>query len=240
MFVAFISYLFPFNSFRYQALKGLTTYFRLSTVLDAFANIIIVAIAVLAYSKYPSWILGLAATYTTTVIIRTVYILRRRREINQTQLCTIRDFFHYMNKRLFGGEPGHRFTFFRIDPIHRNYITPYARFEVGEADDSGVPRSKARYQKGMGYTGRAWENLETYTSVFFPDFPDRQAFVDYYLQELKLPEDIVRDISDHMIAVRHIFCYGLIDHQGRFLGVLSVDSREEARVNEPLLGRVIS
>ena len=220
-----IFFMFPFGSLRYRILKWLKTYSRLSTVYDAFTNIIAIVIAALAFSPHPRLVVILAVLYAAIVFLRVRYIFKRRKEVYRTEISTIRAFFHYMNERLFNGEPGHRFTLFCVDPINRDYITPYARFEVGDVDESGIPRSNARYRKGVGYTGQAWENLQEYTSCVFPEFSARNNLVEYYIHTLRMPDDIVRDISDHMINVRHIFCYGLTGYQGQFLGVLSVDSR---------------
>lgn len=225
----------------YRIKRWFFRYFYFTAALDGINSVVAITIAVLAYSEYPRTAYALGGLFVIILSSRIYLVVKRRRSRYYTEKKVIHDFFYYMNNKMFDGAAGHRFTLFIIDPVNSNFITPYVRFEVGGTNAiEAAERSKARYLKGIGYTGMAWEKTKFYLSHPFPDFNSREQFEDYYINILKIPKDIVEDISNYMVKVKHIFCYGLVDKRDQFLGVLSLDSLSIWEKNPESLAEMLS
>jgi hypothetical protein len=182
----------------------------------------------LAISNHPVAVALLASFYALTLIVRGGIVLRRKIGKKHLEVRIIHKFFHYMNQKLFNNLPGYRFTLFTVDPVNSNYITPYIRFQIGGRDGlTDAEKSKAHYSQGMSYTGIAWQHPRQCHRHVFPLFADREEFAFYYVNTLKVPREVVKHISDYMIEVRQIFCYGFVDASDQFMGVLSIDSDTE-------------
>lgn len=216
----------PFGSRRYRLRKFFKKYFSLANIADLVSLIVTFSLgAVLAFERQP-WVAGvLVLVYVIAQFTRGLIGLKRIKDQEEHRVEVIRQFFHHMNETIFGGSNQHRFTLFTVDPINKNYIIPYVRHRIGGGNDD-AKNSKAYYPTGVGYTGLAWETPNTSFYKEFPEFNNRDEFEEYYRYRLQIPADIVSNISDHMLHVRHIFCWGFTDRTGRGLGVLSLDSRE--------------
>ena len=234
---------YPFDSRRYKVIKWSCKYLQATTILDAIAATLMVITMALAYSTHPNAVIVLSLFYILTIAIRAFIVLRKRRSLDKLRRTAIHQFFHDMDHKLFGDQVNHRFTLFTVDPVNNKYITPYVRFSVGGIDGiKDAEQSKSRYLKGTGYTGMAWKEPRNYHFCTFPEFKDRGEFEYYYTHELKIPEDIVKEISDYMVNVRQIFCYGFVDSKDQFLGALSLDSCIEWRYTPdemPLLNDIL-
>lgn len=232
-----------FNSRFYKIRKWCRRNLHFTTILDLIGGATAVFIGVLAYTPYPYLVSMLGVLYITTQAPRALLALKERRSIELSHRKAIHGFLHYMNNKLFGDQTDHRLTLFTVDPVNSDYIIPYVRFRVGGIDGiKDAEDSKSHYPKGIGYTGMAWEQPRNYHSCVFPEFEDRQSFEYYYTHELNIPRDIVEEISDYMVRVRQIFCYGFVDSRDQFLGVLSLDSciEWECKPDEmPLLGEML-
>lgn len=225
----------------YTIKKWFFRYFYFTAALDGINSAVAISIATLAYSEHPRLVYALGGSFVVILSSRVYFVVKRRRSRYYTEKKVIHDFFFYMNNKMFGGVAGHRFTLFVIDPVNSNFITPYVRFEVGGTNGiEAAERSKARYIKGIGYAGMAWERTKSYISHPFPDFNSRELFEDYYINTLKIPRDIVADLSNYMVKVKHMFCYGLVDKQDQFLGVLSLDSLSSWEKEPAFLAEMLS
>ena len=149
--------------------------------------------------------------------------------------------FNAINRAVFDDDHHSRFTLFLPSRSQPNRIVPWCRFYKGCADpfiEASV--SKASYLRGEGYTGKAWEDPGTFIASLFPGFSSRDEFKQYYVSRLRMPANVVDDISDYMVGVRTIMTQGFIDCYGRITGVLSIDVQRllgELHVPETRIGK---
>ncbi len=54
-------------------------------------------------------------------------------------------------------------------------------------------------------------------------FATREDFEHHHIQQNGVPPDVVRDLSDYMIAVQSIISYAFVGNSARMLGVLCLD-----------------
>ncbi|MBA3036521.1 MAG: hypothetical protein FP814_08520 [Desulfobacterium sp.] len=216
---------FPFGSRRYRLLKTIHKYFRQKYFLDAIAALLTFALgAMVAFNRHPYWAGILLFGYISIQLVRGFFAIQRIQEMDAEHKALTRSFFHYMNGKLFPQTQNyHRFTLFIQDDVNKNYIIPYVRYYIGAAEgETNLDNSKVRYPKNVSYTGMAWGDPEKFLYKSFPSFADRQEFERFYIHELKIPHSIVKNISDYMVKVRHIFCFGFVDDMGNFIAVLSL------------------
>lgn len=220
---------YPFYSRKYKLCKYFHKYFKKKYIYDAISAFLALLLAIFALvnKQQPALIIGITVTYFFIQVLRAYSSLVKTGRGEQYYKEIIRQYFHYMNKRLFGETPcDHRFTLFTIDTVNANYIIPYARYCKGGGDaGDDAEKSKARYPKGYGYTGIAWDKPGQCWYRKFDEFKTREQFNEFYEYELNIPAEIVKDLSPRMMETRHIFCWGIADATGKFLGVLSLDSR---------------
>jgi hypothetical protein len=191
-------------------------------LLLAFACVL--AINTLSESAWITITFG--ALYLAFLVIKIWLNLSERRAIDRLQGEVLWGLFDMMNDNIFGGNCHVRFTLFRIDPIRPTYIIPWYRYEkAGHHPINAAQRSNARYRRGEGYTGRAWQEAgqNSFEFAFLPVFANRQQFEDYYVNSLGIEQSVVRDVSDYMTHTGVILSCGFSDTRGRFLGVLSID-----------------
>lgn len=130
---------------------------------------------------------------------------------------------------LFDKTPDRRLTIFVPNEIG-DELVPWVRYAPGSLQPHAEIESKARYRKGEGFTGRAWEEPNTWLFQPLDGYPldaDREEFEKYYTRRLKIREDVVRKLSSYMERVHCIHSYGFADREG-FLAVLSVDIQGNA------------
>jgi hypothetical protein len=219
--------LMPIGSPSHKLARWFVDRFTPSTfLLDISGFILATTISCLSWKKQdftPALYIGI--TYIAVQAVRAFLIIKRKEVKNLARKRTIHTLFRTMNRNMFGDSANHhRFTLFVPDLIHKEYITPYVRFSVGGNGISDSDKSKSYYPRGVGYTGMAWESPDTYHSRKFPEFSTRDAFELYYTETLNIPEKIVTQLSSTMQKVKQIFCYGFIDSNDQFIGVLSLDS----------------
>jgi len=152
-------------------------------------------------------------------------ILKGRKARDYAEAAVLREFFSQLHGELFPEEENVRVTLFCQAPEDDNYIVPLYRYTAGTEDLlTEARKSQARFRRGEGFTGLAWENAgEDIVIANLPAFADRNEFEDYFVRVLKISADAVKGISDHMVGVRTVLSHGFIDSQGGFLGLLTVD-----------------
>jgi len=224
----------PFGSFFYRLTKWRRKYLHTKSFwLEIIANSLAVIISVLAYTEYPTAVLILGLAFLAAQLHPPIDTLLARKDREELRRKVIFEFFCFMNRTFFPtNENEHRFTLFTVDLVNKNFIAPYVRFYVGCPGMNEADKSKARYPwdtkgVGFGYTGMAWQRPKRFFYTTFPAFRSREDFEDYYINHLSIPKEVVKDISDYMVSVRQIFCYGFVDSKEQCLGILSLDSRIE-------------
>ncbi len=151
-------------------------------------------------------------------------IARGRKALDFAQAEVLREFFEQLSYQVFKDDHL-RITLFRPLPFSSKYIVPWYRYSTTDEDIITVAdRSTARFEKGQGFTGKAWENIGELTCTTFDDFGgDREKFTKYYVEILGIPREVVDKISDYMVFTRTILSCGFEGTNNRFLGVLSID-----------------
>lgn len=131
---------------------------------------------------------------------------------------------------VFGSPPGCRATWFDNDVIHRNVLVPRVRYAPGESRLSRLWSSRREllalyYPRGVSFTGLAWAVPSAPLVHEFPPFSGRAEMEKYYEEELHIAPDIIELISNSMVRVRTILCFGIDDpaRKDEVLGVLSID-----------------
>jgi hypothetical protein len=109
---------------------------------------------------------------------------------------------------MFPNQPDRRFTLFVRDPLDLEYIVPKVRYRLGHREL--VVKSKARYQSGEGSTGRAWDHPNKLIFTPLSKFSNRDQFTAYYVNELKIPRELVDSLSSYMVGVEGIYSYGFL------------------------------
>jgi hypothetical protein len=176
----------------------------------------------------PRLILYPAVAYVGLTIWRFILFVRTRSARDAEFRRSVCQIFQWLYAEMFGDEPDRRFTLFVRDPLDPESIIPKVRFRLGHPEHVAEFKSKARYRSGEGSTGRAWEHPRRLIYTELPKFSNRAAFDAYYVNDLKIAEDIVAHLSDFMVRVQAIYSYGFVDHLGNLLGVVSIDVQGEA------------
>jgi hypothetical protein len=201
-------------------------------LLDVFANIALVAIAIGSVNKVgdipklPKVILYPAIAYVIFTVVRLVLAVSSRKARDHGQRESVCQVFHWLYQQMFENQPDRRFTLFVRDPFEPTCIVPKVRYRHGHREL--FARSGARYRAGEGSTGRAWEHTGRVILSRLPPFTNRDQFIEHYVNVLKIRRETVEKLSDYMIGVQSIYSYGFLDHKGDLLGVVSIDVRGEA------------
>ncbi len=182
-------------------------------------------LAISTYSLHPERVLILGGVYFFALLLLYGDTLRSRGAKDRVQAEVLWGLFSHMNKEIFHDDNTTRFTLFIPSPLRSDYLVPWYRYRKGGQDPiAEALKSKARYRRGEGFTGQAWENAGN--DLFcgsFPVFGSRNDFDKYYISELEIEPDTVRELSDFMVSIRTIFTYGFTETTGKLLGVLSLD-----------------
>jgi hypothetical protein len=141
---------------------------------------------------------------------------------------------------MFPSQPDRRLTLFVVDPLYSNFVIPKVRYSLGQRVLTAEFRSNARYQRGEGATGRAWENPDSLVFNDFPQFVGREEFETHYVGRLRIPRDTVKALSDYMVRVRGIWSYAFTDYKGDLLGILSIDIQgDDTQLNADSVKKLI-
>jgi len=163
--------------------------------------------------------------YLVFLVVSVIVTIRERRTATSLEGEVLWGVFDLLYERVFKDHRV-RMTLFKVDPLNPRYIIPWFRYEPGGAEITvAADRSRARYKKGEGHTGLAWESAarNEVQMAFFPAFPDRRSFEAFYCDQLGLDRATVARISDRMQSVGVILSCGFTDRRNKFLGVLSID-----------------
>lgn len=186
----------------------------------------LVAIVISALGKNKSIVLPLLCAFLMFTIWR-FWITFKSRDAKIVLLAeTAGGLFRFMNKTLFGDAHTTRFTLFQLSG---GTLRPVARYFKGCTDVvQEAESSSCAYRIGEGITGSAWRSDgEQFDIQTLPPFERRRTLMDaYYIDTLKIPKDVVRNISDYMVDVRAILSYPLRDSHGKSLGLISIDIRD--------------
>lgn len=206
---------------------------RISDILDLFANIALVIIAVESIEipaglfHVPTIILVCGGGYILATVVRFILIVRSRKQRDVEFRNTVCQLFHWFYKEMFSNASGRRFTLFAVDPLDSIHIIPKVRYSPGHPELNAELYSRARYRSGEGCTGHAWDNAGQLVLMVLPNFSNRDEFVNYYANTIKIARNVIEGLSDYMVKVRGIYSYGFHDHRGALLGVLSIDVQGE-------------
>lgn len=133
----------------------------------------------------------------------------------------------FLIDHFFGGSPEYRATILVPDDQHE-HISPRYRYKFGESPRERLD-SRAQFKKGVALAGFAWQSPHIpFKKNNIPEFSENGEFIRYYINQFKMPEELVTRLSPYMKNVRSIFCYGLCNHRNEFSGVLSIDSTDPA------------
>ncbi len=169
----------------------------------------------------------LGTLYLVVLVLKLSLTFRTRKAVDRLHGEVLWGLFDLFNEQLFGNDCYVRFTLFRVDPLDASFIVPWYRYERGGSDAiSDAERSFARYAKGEGFTGKAWQesgNNQFSLAVIDRKFSSRGDFERYYSQELRIDEELVKHLSEYMEHVGVILSAGFCDARGKFLGVVSID-----------------
>jgi hypothetical protein len=177
-----------------------------------------------SYSTRPVLSVVLGGTYAVTVIVHFLLSLQARRALDYGQGEVIWTLFSCINEQLFIGDHRTRFTLFVQAPGKRKYIIPWYRYrDGGDGPITEARQSRARYRRGEGETGAAWDQAGRLLVRTFPVFKTQQEFCTHYIDVLKIDAAVVHDLSSYMQGVQTILSYGFIGKNRRSLGVLSLD-----------------
>lgn len=218
-----LSFFSPSYRFRIWGLR----YLRIRDFLQLLMAGATGGLAITTYSLHHEAVIILGGVYFVTLLLLSLQTIRGRAARDRVQADVLWGLFSHMNKEIFRDDSGTRFTLFIPSPLRRrsDYLVPWYRYRKGAQDPiTEAQKSKARYRRGEGFTGQAWEQAGSYLFYgSFPFFPSRTEFEKYYKSKLEIEPDTVHEISDFMIKVRTIFTYGFTDSTGKLLGVLSLD-----------------
>ncbi len=226
------------NRLKLWALRYLRRRDILLFALTAFSYFFLLA----TFRSHPRIAIPAAFVYTFLIFLIGFDLIVGRRNSEYARSAVLREFFEQLGNEVFCDVKKYRITIFRQSPFNAEYIVPWYRYTKGDNDIiTPALKSHAKYRKGEGHTGDAWENHgQELILASFPDFQgSREEFAKYY-KLLKIDSDTISELSDMMVSVRTIISYGFEGESGNFLGVLSIDLEEPLSIDEetgsPVIG----
>lgn len=170
-----------------QFRAGSRDYLRIQDLLNVFAAVLAGLLAIFAYSTSPQISLVLGLLYLGTLTWIAINTIRQRRAKDQIQAEILWGLFSLINKEIFGGDHRTRFTLFREDSFASSITPRYRYFKGGKGPIEEAARSRARYKRNEGLTGKAWaEAGRSLLCLLIDDFQgNRERLQDYYVNELK-------------------------------------------------------
>jgi hypothetical protein len=200
-------------------------------------------LAINTFSVKPKLALVAGVAYFFLLLVHSRWTLFSREARDHVQAEILWGLFSQMNKEIFNDDNRTRFTLFRQSPLRPDYIVPWYRYQKGTSDSIREANgSRARFRRGEGIAGKAWASAgKDLIFAPMPPIPTRDAFEKYCIADLHISPGTVYEFSDYMCtSVRTIFAYGFTDPQGRFLGVLSLDSMLPVSYQEAQGGKAIA
>jgi len=208
----------------YRIRRWLVRYWRWSDLFAFLLTVLAGYLAWLSYSQNPTATTFATAIYVLAAIGRSVIVIRTRRARDYVQASIFWNLCDQICRNVFAGEKRIRVTLFERDRLRWGFIVPKYRYEPGASDPiEEADRSRARYKKGQGITGRAWSEPGRIFLANFPSFATRDDFVNFYVNRVGIDREVVNDLSPYMQACQGMLAYGLDDSIHRFLGVVSMD-----------------
>lgn len=172
--------------------------------------------------------------YSLAILIIGIEVFRGRQARDRALSIVLHGFFEHLSNEVFRDDPNVRITLFRPACFNGDYIVAWYRHCKQDGDLIGAAlRSRAKYRMNEGFTGAAWaQGAWKLTCCSFPDFGgSRESFETYYIKDLGIPKETVRNLSNTMVNVRTILSYGLHSKADEFLGVLSIDLQTPIEVD---------
>lgn len=203
-------------------------WYRYGRTRDLAQFVMAIATGVLAintYSVKPQITIVAGGIYILVLILIAIKRFKLRETQDNVQAQVLWGLFSHMNKEIFKDDPHTRFTLFIESPVSpKSYIVPWYRYHKGASNPVNEAKgSRARYARGEGITGQAWDKVGDLLFSTFPVFNSRSEFESYYIDKMKVDGNTVRELSQYMERVQTIFTYGFTDFRGKLLGVLSLD-----------------
>lgn len=151
-----------------------------------------------------------------------VYFDRRAESLRKRPKdSAVREILRFFTREMFGEDASVRATVLLPDETNQ-YILPAHRYQYG-----GLPgrwSSNAKFPYGAAVAGFAWEEKSRLFKWDLDSFADERTWRQYYRVTLKMPDELINRLSQHVRKVRSIFCAALVNHRDDFIGVLSIDS----------------
>jgi hypothetical protein len=209
-------------------------YLRLRDLLQVLLAAPVIYLLVRLYPYEPLATSIALVAYLILAGVALIDILKGRKARDYAQAAVLREFFAQLHGELFPDEERVRITLFCRAPDNEDFIVAWYRYTADAKDLIAEARkSQARFRRGEGFTGYAWENAgEDLVIATFPAFGSRSEFEEYYVKTLKISPEAVKGISDYMVEVRTVLSHGFTDSEGDFLGVLSVDLASVIEIDE--------
>lgn len=209
--------------------------FRWRDAVQLVLAVLIYSFLFVTFTSHPALAICAALVYSFVNVLILSDIIKGRRSRDYAQAAVLREFFSYLGREVLSEASSYRITVFRQSPFDTRYIVPWYRYSKNDGDlVASALHSRAKYRKNEGYTGEAWSRKgRVLICASFPDFEDsRELFEAYYVDQLGIDQETVRDLSDSMVRVRTIFSYAFEGTSGEFLGVLSIDLDEPITFDE--------
>jgi hypothetical protein len=182
------------------------------------------ALAINSYTTRPNFAFLAGGAYLALLVLFAVATFRQRAARDQVQGEVLSGLFSHINQEIFGDDHRTRFTLFQRAPLRPDEIIPWYRYSQGGADAiTEARRSRARYERGEGVTGRAWEQLGVTLIAPLGPYVTREGFERDYVSSMGIRPEVAKQLSRYMQEVQTIIAHGFKDGRGRLLGVLSLD-----------------
>jgi len=133
----------------------------------------------------------------------------------------VREILRLFTIEMFGKNSSYRSTVL-VPDAKNHHLYPAHRYQYGNLP--GKWSSQARFPRGSAIAGFAWDEPTTLIKRDLGPFSSERQFRDYYVNELRMPSELISTLSPHTRKIRSIFCSGLVNHRDEFIGVLSIDS----------------
>ena len=209
-----------------RVLRRFARWVGLVDILEVVLLALVCGLAINGTSVSAVWTAILGTSYLIFLVLKWYLMIDSRRATDRIQGEVMWGLFDLFNKQLFGDDCYVRITLFRPDPLSSKFIVPWYRYERGGKDSiADAQRSHARYAKGEGRTGVAWEQAgdNTFSFALLGPFENRQQFEKRYTQELGISAKVTKRLSTYMEDTGVIISGGFCDTRGKFLGVVSID-----------------
>jgi hypothetical protein len=169
--------------------------------------------------------------YLAIFVGKMAYSIKTRETSSSQRADIATGLLAFINRELFQDSAATRLTIFRRAPFRPTHIIPWTRFRVGgDGGRKEAYKSRARWIKGEGITGRVWQKPSLDLAIqIIPQVPkgERNLLRVLYEGRYGVSPETFQALSDYMSDVRCIISYAFLDERKQFLNLLSVDITAE-------------